>query len=77
MYNCPATSFIDYGSKTFYGMFSYREVAQKTFSSLPPHWSLSIRFDMLLFASFDGGDYSSVLIDSSIVSTFTKGLNDF
>lgn len=41
VYTCPANTFIDYASRTFMGMFGKGETNQKTYSSLPPHWSLS------------------------------------
>lgn len=64
IYNCPDYDYIDYSGNTFFGMFDYSTRPEKTFTSLPPHWSLSVRLDLLLFASLDATDSGDILIDS-------------
>jgi hypothetical protein len=78
VYNCPSYTFIDYSGRSFYGMFGKSEIAEKTFVSLPPHWSLSVRFDILLFSSFDPSpfDYVRVKLDSSLINDYVKGISD-
>ena len=58
------------------GMFGKKEYPTKTFSSLPPHWSLSLRFDLLMYASFDVDDYIEVKIDDIAYGHFTKASTD-
>lgn len=41
-----------------------RELQTKTFTGLPPHWSLSLRVDILLFGAYTATDFVDVLIDS-------------
>ena len=76
MYTCPANSLIDYASKTFMGMYGKSETNSKSYSSLPPHWSLSLRFDMLMFSSLDSNDYIEVLIDSVAYGKYSKSAAD-
>jgi len=45
-------------------MFGEGDKPSKTFSNLPSHWSLSIRFDLLLFSSLATSDKINVLIDN-------------
>jgi len=45
-------------------MFGGAERPSKTYSSLPPHWSLSLRLDILLFCSLESVDYVDIFIDS-------------
>ena len=66
VYTCPSTYVIpDYSSQSFFGMFGGTERTSKTYSSLPPHWSLSLRFDILLFNSLESVDYVDIYIDST------------
>jgi len=76
VYTCPAYTFIDFASRTFMGMYGKGETNSRTYSSLPPHWSLSLRFDMLMFSSLDATDYISVLIDSVTYSKYSKNAAD-
>ena len=59
---CINYDFVDYSSRHFLGMFGGGDITSKTFSNLPPHWSLSVRMDILIFSSFDpsDGDYIEV-----------------
>jgi len=42
------------------------ENAIKTFTNLPPHWSLSVRFDIIFFdIATDNDDYLRVYLDST------------
>jgi len=76
VYTCPANYLIDYASRTFMGMYGKSETNSKTYSNLPPHWSLTLRFDMLMFSSLDATDYISVLIDSVVYGKYSKGPGD-
>ena len=73
MYTCPSTYVIpDYSSRSFFGMFGGTERPSKTYSSLPPHWSLSVRFDILLFYSLESVDYFEIFIDSTAYGSYIK-----
>jgi len=55
VYNCPANFYVDFSGRSYLGMLGLNETPSKTFTGLPPHWSLSVRFDVLLFSSLDYG----------------------
>jgi len=55
-------------------MFGLNETTSKTFPNLPPHWSLSVRFDVLMFSNMDSNDYLKVYLDSNIQGLFSKPL---
>jgi len=57
IYNCPATDYIDYSNKSFLAIFEYWEKNWKIFTNLPPHWSLSARFDLVMIN--DEGTYDN------------------
>ncbi|KAL4429542.1 hypothetical protein ABPG74_014317 [Tetrahymena malaccensis] len=61
---CQNTDFTEYANQNVMGIFGYGlDTSQKTFSGLPPHWSVSIRFDLILYRSLDPPvDYINVTI---------------
>jgi len=79
VYTCPSTYVIvDFSSRSFFGMFGGTERPSKTYSSLPPHWSLSLRFDILLFSSLETVDYVDIFIDSVAQGRYNRqGTNTF
>jgi len=49
------------------------ENAIKTFTNLPPHWSLSVRFDIIFFdIATDNDDYLRVYLDSTPREIYKK-----
>ncbi|KAL4504946.1 hypothetical protein ABPG73_021793, partial [Tetrahymena malaccensis] len=70
----PSSSFVDWvGNQKLNGIFQQNS-QQKMYSTLPPHWSLSLRFDLLLYGDVDTtkGDQIQIFIDGNLQDTFTK-----
>ncbi|EAR88128.2 zinc finger lsd1 subclass family protein (macronuclear) [Tetrahymena thermophila SB210] len=68
------SDFIDWaGNQNLNGILQENS-QQKTYSSLPPHWSLSLRFDLLLYGDVDQtkGDQIQIFIDGNLQDTYTK-----
>lgn len=65
-------NFVDYSGRQYFGVFGEGEIAAKTFPGLPPHWSLSLRMDVLLYSSVDLDDYIEVKINSVAYGHYTK-----
>ena len=54
-------------------MIGNNATASKTFLNLPSHWSLSVRFDILMFDTlFGDADYLRVYLDSSLQEIYKK-----
>ncbi|EAS06674.2 zinc finger lsd1 subclass family protein (macronuclear) [Tetrahymena thermophila SB210] len=69
---CLLTDFTEYSQKNVLGIFGLgHNTTSKTFQNLPPHWSISIRFDLLLYRSLDPNDYIYVDINGEI-NTYQK-----
>ncbi|KAL4468609.1 hypothetical protein ABPG74_005112 [Tetrahymena malaccensis] len=69
---CQATDLTEFSNKSVMGFFGLGDTtSQKTFSNIPPHWSLSIRFDLILYQSLDPPDYIYVKINGN-KDTFQK-----
>ena len=48
-------------------MIGNNATATKTFPNLPSHWSLSVRFDIIMFDNLsENADYLRVYLDSSL-----------
>lgn len=67
MFTCTSTgNFEDYNSgATVVGTVSTGETYTKTFSGLPVHWSLSVRFDVALINNWNWSDKVNLLIDGT------------
>jgi len=47
--------------------------ASKTFINLPSHWSLSVRFDIIMFDNLhEEADYLRVYLDSTLREIYVK-----
>ncbi|KAL4493949.1 hypothetical protein ABPG72_021966 [Tetrahymena utriculariae] len=71
---CSQSDFVDWaGNRNLNGIFQ-EQAQQKMYSSLPPHWSLSLRFDLLLYGDVDQtkGDQIQIFIDGILQDTYTK-----
>ena len=44
----------------------------KTFTGLPPHWSLSLRMDIILYGPFDTDEFVYVYVDGVQNGKYTK-----
>ncbi|KAL4474455.1 hypothetical protein ABPG72_007854 [Tetrahymena utriculariae] len=63
---CTKTDYSEFQNQSVMGIFGQGlEESQKTFSNLPPHWSASIRLDLILYRSLDrvDGDCIEVSFD--------------
>ena len=69
---CPSTALVDFYGRSFVGILGPKQLQQRTYTGLPPHWSLSVRFDMIIYATYDAPDYTTVNIDSVGYGTYTK-----
>ncbi|EAS02591.2 zinc finger lsd1 subclass family protein (macronuclear) [Tetrahymena thermophila SB210] len=78
VFTCAATSYVDFSALSVFGIFGKtNSITKKTVSSLPPHWSASIRFDMLLYQALDSGlDYVSIQSDTQTPEKFLKNANN-
>ena len=53
-------------------MFGSNETATKTFSDLPPHWSLSVRFDVIMINAFQWSEsFLRIYLDSVLAGLYT------
>ncbi|KAL4493947.1 hypothetical protein ABPG72_021964 [Tetrahymena utriculariae] len=79
IYTCTSTSqYVDWvGNQNFNGVLQ-QDIQQRTYNSLPPHWSLSLRFDLLLYGEVDqsSGEQIQIVIDGNLQDTFTKNSTD-
>ena len=59
-------------------MLELNETTTKTFSDLPPHWSLSVRFDVIAInANKWSTSYLKIYLDSVLQATYTYQNNYF
>ncbi|EAR90495.3 zinc finger lsd1 subclass family protein (macronuclear) [Tetrahymena thermophila SB210] len=64
VYLCGATDFTEFANTTALGWFGYgNNSTSKNFTNLPPHWSITIRFELILYESLDPNDYIYVNIN--------------
>ncbi|KAL4476414.1 hypothetical protein ABPG74_010147, partial [Tetrahymena malaccensis] len=72
--SCDVTSFVDWSGNQNYNGILKLNLQQKTYNNLPPHWSLSIRFDLVLYGPIDNnlGDYIQINLDG-VQDTISKG----
>ncbi|KAL4468612.1 hypothetical protein ABPG74_005115 [Tetrahymena malaccensis] len=64
VYLCGATDFTEFANTTALGWFGlYNNSTQNNFTNLPPHWSISVRFELILYQSLDPNDYIYVNIN--------------
>ncbi|EAR95046.2 TNFR/NGFR cysteine-rich region family protein (macronuclear) [Tetrahymena thermophila SB210] len=78
-YYCSNTLFSDWSGQKYYtGVLVKGQTQTKTISQLPPHWSLSVRFDLLLSGCVDStkNDVFKIYIDNNLVDSQTKNPND-
>lgn len=69
------TNFIDFSNSDVFGVFaSDTNTVQKTYTNLPPHWSLAIRFDLILYKSINlsENEYVKLYFDSVFEKKYTK-----
>ncbi|KAL4489762.1 hypothetical protein ABPG72_022402 [Tetrahymena utriculariae] len=78
-YYCSNTLFSDWSGQKYYtGVLVQGQNQNKTFTQLPPHWSLSVRFDLLLSGCLNSAnnDVFKIYIDNTQVDQYTKNPND-
>ncbi|KAL4489764.1 hypothetical protein ABPG72_022404 [Tetrahymena utriculariae] len=78
-YYCNNTLFSDWSGQKYYtGVLVQGQNQNKTFTQLPPHWSLSVRFDLLLSGCLNSAnnDVFKIYIDNTQVDQYTKNPND-
>ncbi|EAR90508.3 zinc finger lsd1 subclass family protein (macronuclear) [Tetrahymena thermophila SB210] len=64
---CQTGALTEFSNQNVMGFFGLgSNTSTKTFTNIPPHWSLSIRFDLLLYQSLDSSDYVYVKINGNI-----------
>ncbi|EAR90505.2 zinc finger lsd1 subclass family protein (macronuclear) [Tetrahymena thermophila SB210] len=69
---CQTTDFTEFSNQSVMGFFGQGDTtSSKTFTNIPPHWSLSIRFDLILYQSLDPNDYIYVKINGN-TDTYQK-----
>ncbi|KAL4505293.1 hypothetical protein ABPG72_016360 [Tetrahymena utriculariae] len=70
------TSFQDYSKANMFGIFAKETPnLQKIYQNLPPHWSLTVRVDVLLYKSVDN-EKVNVVLDGKTYKTYTKDKYD-
>ncbi|KAL4495999.1 hypothetical protein ABPG72_015421 [Tetrahymena utriculariae] len=63
---CQTTDLTEFSNQSVMGFFGQgTTTSSKTFTNIPPHWSLSIRFDLILYQSLDWNDYIYVKINGN------------
>ncbi|KAL4498782.1 hypothetical protein ABPG73_003579, partial [Tetrahymena malaccensis] len=64
---CEQTTFTEFSYNNYLGSFNRNDNNQiiKIVSNLPPHWSLSVRFDLLLINYHQSNDYVKINMDSN------------
>ncbi|EAR90502.2 zinc finger lsd1 subclass family protein (macronuclear) [Tetrahymena thermophila SB210] len=61
---CGATDFTEFANSTALGWLgTASNSTQRTFTNLPPHWSISIRFELILYQSLDPDDSIQVTLN--------------
>ncbi|KAL4462749.1 hypothetical protein ABPG72_019585 [Tetrahymena utriculariae] len=64
VYLCGATDFTEFAQTTALGWFGLgNNSTSKNFTNLPPHWSITVRFELILYQSLDLDDYIYVNIN--------------
>ncbi|KAL4490436.1 hypothetical protein ABPG72_002646 [Tetrahymena utriculariae] len=78
VFTCASTTYVDFSALCVFGIFGKTNtITKKTVSSLPPHWSASIRFDMLLYQALDSGlDFVNIQSDTQTPDKFQKNANN-
>jgi len=69
---CNTTVYLDFSGNNFVGLFTMNSAETKTFTGLPPHWSLSLRMDIILYGSFDSDEFVYVYVDGVQNGKYTK-----
>ncbi|KAL4494181.1 hypothetical protein ABPG73_018700 [Tetrahymena malaccensis] len=73
---CEVTTFQDFSKGNMFGVFAKETPnLQKIYQNLPPHWSLSVRVDVLLYKSVDN-EKVNVVLDGTTYKTYSKGTKD-
>ncbi|EAR98908.3 zinc finger lsd1 subclass family protein (macronuclear) [Tetrahymena thermophila SB210] len=73
---CEQTSFQDFSKGNMFGVFAKETPnLQKIYQNLPPHWSLSVRVDVLLYKSVDN-EKVNVVLDGTTYKTYQKDKYD-
>ncbi|EAS06676.2 zinc finger lsd1 subclass family protein (macronuclear) [Tetrahymena thermophila SB210] len=71
VFTCGATDFTDFSRSSVLGIFgNNNNITQNTFN-LPPHWSFSVRFDLLLYQSLDNN-----IREQDIIFVKIEGVTD-
>ncbi|KAL4429540.1 hypothetical protein ABPG74_014315 [Tetrahymena malaccensis] len=53
--DCETTDLSEFSNQSVLGFYGLdNQYSKQTFSNLPPHWSISVRFDLILYQSLDG-----------------------
>ncbi|KAL4462747.1 hypothetical protein ABPG72_019583, partial [Tetrahymena utriculariae] len=69
---CGPTDFTEFAQTTALGWFGLgNNSTSKNFANLPPHWSITVRFELILFQSLDLNDYIYVNINGQ-TDTYQK-----
>jgi len=73
---CNTTVYLDFSGNNFVGLFTANSAETKTFTGLPPHWSLSLRMDIILYGSFDTDEFVYLYVDGVQKGKYTKTTSD-
>ncbi|EAR90503.3 zinc finger lsd1 subclass family protein (macronuclear) [Tetrahymena thermophila SB210] len=70
---CQTADFTEFSNQSVMGFFGLgATTSTRTFTNIPPHWSISIRFDLILYQSLDiNEDYIYVKINGN-TDTYVK-----
>ncbi|EAR90494.3 zinc finger lsd1 subclass family protein (macronuclear) [Tetrahymena thermophila SB210] len=72
VYLCGAVDFTEFANTSALGWFGLgNNSTSKNFTNLPPHWSITIRFELILYQSLDPNDYIYVTINGQ-TDTYQK-----
>ncbi|KAL4468610.1 hypothetical protein ABPG74_005113 [Tetrahymena malaccensis] len=77
VYLCGASDFTEFANTTVLGWLGYgNNSTSKNFTNLPPHWSITIRFELILYESLDPNDYIYVNINGQ-TDTYQKDASTY
>ncbi|EAR90506.3 zinc finger lsd1 subclass family protein (macronuclear) [Tetrahymena thermophila SB210] len=63
---CGATDLTEFSNQSAMGFFGLgATTSSKVYTGIPPHWSLSVRFDLILYLTLDPNDLILVQIDQN------------
>ncbi|EAR90500.2 zinc finger lsd1 subclass family protein (macronuclear) [Tetrahymena thermophila SB210] len=64
VYLCGAVDFTEFANTSALGWFGQgNNSTSKNFTNLPPHWSITVRFELILYQTLDPVDYINVAIN--------------